>query len=126
MASDINKITIIGRLTKEAELKYTNTGTAISKLSIATNKKRKSGDEWIDEVSYFDVVLFGKTAEALNQYLEKGKQIAIDGELKQNRWEKDGQKRSKVEIIANGIQLLGGDRKQGEQEKNARAAFEDF
>ena len=108
MAEDINSVTLIGRLTRDAELKYTNTGTAISKFSIAVNRRLKRNDQWTDEVSYFDCVLWGKRGEGLNQYLSKGTQIAVAGELRQNRWEQDGQKRSKVEIIANNIELLGG------------------
>ncbi|MBN1648095.1 MAG: single-stranded DNA-binding protein [Spirochaetales bacterium] len=108
MANDINHVVLVGRLTRDAELKYTNTGTAISKFSVAVNRRKRSGDQWTDEVSYFDIVLWGKTAETLNQYLQKGKQVAVSGELRQNRWEQEGQNRSKVEVIANNIQLLGG------------------
>lgn len=106
--SDINTVIIIGRLTRDAELKYTNTGVAVCKFSIAVNRRRKSGDTWVEDVNFFDVVVWGKTGEALNQYLVKGKQVAIEGELRQNRWEQDGQPRSKVEISTNNIQLLGG------------------
>lgn len=105
--SDINSVTVVGRLTRDAELKYTNSGTAITNMSIAVNRRVKSGDQWKDEASFFDVVLWGKLGEKLSQYLLKGKQIAISGELEQKRWEKDGQKRSKVEIKATSIQLLG-------------------
>jgi len=108
--ADVNHVVLIGRLTRDAELKYTNTGFAVSKISIAVNRRKKSGDTWTEEVSYFDVVIWGKTAESLNQYLTKGKQIAVEGELRQNRWEQDGQTRSKVEISATNIQLLGGGR----------------
>jgi single-strand DNA-binding protein len=105
--SDMNRVTLIGRLTRDAELKYTASGLAVSKFAVAVNKKVKRGDDWKDEVSYFDIVLFGKMAESIDQYLMKGKQIAIDGEMKQERWDQDGQTRSKVCVIANGIQLLG-------------------
>lgn len=108
MANDINHVVLVGRLTRDSELKYTNTGTAIAKFSIAVNRRKRSGDQWTDEVSYFDIVLWGKTAESLNQYLLKGKQIGVSGELRQNRWEQDGQNRSKVEVVANNVQLLGG------------------
>lgn len=108
MANDINVVTLVGRLTRDSELKYTNSGTAVCKFSLAVNRKKRSGDQWTDEVSYFDVVLWGKQGEALQQYLSKGKQVAVSGELRQNRWEQDGQSRSKVEIIANNLQLLGG------------------
>lgn len=108
MANDINLVTLVGRLTRDSELKYTNSGTAVCKFSLAVNRRKRSGEQWTDEVSYFDVVLWGKQGEALQQYLAKGKQIAVSGELRQNRWEQDGQSRSKVEIVANNLQLLGG------------------
>jgi single-strand DNA-binding protein len=108
MATDINHVVLVGRLTRDAELKYTANGMAVCKFSIAVNRSRKNGDQWVEEVSYFDITLWGRSGEALNQYLVKGKQVGIDGELRQNRWEQDGQKRSKVEIVANNLQLLGG------------------
>lgn len=106
--ADINNTTIIGRLTRDTEIAYTPSGMAIATLSIAINRKVKKGDEWQDEANYFDVKLFGKQAEGLKQYLTKGKQIGVTGYLHQERWEKDGQKMSKVVINANDIQLLGG------------------
>ena len=106
--ADINTVVLVGRLTRDAELKYTATGQAVTKFSVAVNRRRKSGDQWEDEVNYFDVVLWGRQGEALSQYMQKGKQIGIEGELRQDRWQQDGQNRSKVEIVANNIQLLGG------------------
>ncbi len=108
MANDINTVVLVGRLTRDAELKYTNTGTAVCKFSLAVNRRKRSGEQWTDEVSYFDIVLWGKQGEAIHQYLGKGKQVAVNGELRQNRWEQDGQNRSKIEIIALNVQLLGG------------------
>ena len=108
--ADINRVIMIGRLTRDAELRYSASGTAVCKFSIAINRRKKSGDRWEDEAHFFDVVLFGKQGEAINQYLVKGKQVGIDGELQQNRWEQDGQSRSKVEIAAFNVQLLGGSR----------------
>ncbi len=106
--ADLNHVMLIGRLTRDAELKYTQNGFAISNFSLAVNRRRKNGDQWVEEVSYFEINLFGKVAETLKQYLLKGKQIAVDGELRQDRWEQDGQSRSKVVINANNVQLLGG------------------
>ena len=106
MAQDLNNVVIVGRLTKDQELAYTNTGTAIGKLSIASNRSEKKGDGWEDYPNFFDCVLIGKRAESLSQYLTKGVQIAINGELKQERWEKDGQTRSAIRIQVNSIQLL--------------------
>jgi single-strand DNA-binding protein len=105
--ADINHVILVGRLTRNAELKYTNNGAAVCKFGLAINQRRKKDDQWVDESHFFDVVLWGKTAESLNQYLVKGKQIGVEGQLRQNRWEQDGQARSKVEIHATNIQLLG-------------------
>ena len=108
MANDINHVTIVGRLTRDAEISYLPSGAAVAKISIAVNRSRKNGDQWVEEVSYFDSAIFGKTAENLKPYLSKGKQIGLEGHLKQDRWEKDGQKFSRVSIIADNVQLLGG------------------
>ena len=108
MANDINHVTIVGRLTRDAEL--VNVGQTVkADLSIAVNRSRKQADgSWTEETSFFDFTLWGKTAEGLKPYLTKGKQIAVEGHLKQDRWEKDGQKFSKVSIVAENVQLLGG------------------
>lgn len=106
--SDLNSVILVGRLTRDAELSYLQSGTAVAAISIAVNRSRKEGDQWINEVNYFDVSYFGKAAEAVKSYLTKGKQIAVQGSLKQDRWEKDGQKFSKIRIIATSIELLGG------------------
>ena len=118
--ADINQVVLIGRLTRDVELKYTNSGFAIANLSLAVNRRVKKDDTWQDEGNFFNCVLIGKRAEALAQYLVKGKQIGIQGELRQNRWEQDGQPRSRVEIFINDIQLLGG---RG-SEQGARSAGE--
>jgi single-strand DNA-binding protein len=106
--ADLNHVILIGRLTRDAELKYTANGQAVCKFSIAVNRRRKSGDQWVDEANFFDIVLWGRQGESLNQYLLKGKMVGVEGELRQDRWEQDGQNRSKVEIVANNLQLLGG------------------
>ena len=105
---DINHVVLIGRLTRDAELKSLASGQAVCKFSIAVNRRRKNGDQWEDEPNFFDIVVWGRQGESLHQYLVRGKMVCIDGELKQDRWQQDGQNRSKVEIIANNIQLLGG------------------
>jgi single-strand DNA-binding protein len=105
---DINHVVLIGRLTRDAELKSIASGQAVCKFSIAVNRRRKNGDQWEDEANFFDIVVWGRQGESLHQYLVKGKMIAVEGELRQDRWQQDGQNRSKVEIVANNIQLLGG------------------
>ena len=111
--TDTNHVILVGRLTKdlgtdERSFGYVANGQARANISIAVNRSKKNGDQWIDEVNYFDVTIWGKTAENLKPYLTKGKQIIIDGYLKQDRWEKDGQKFSKVTVVANNVQLIGG------------------
>ena len=112
--TDMNHVFLIGRLTRdlgadERSFGYVGNGqTARAQISIAVNRSKKEGDQWIDEVNYFDVTIWGKTAENLKQYLQKGKQVAVDGYLKQDRWQKEGQNFSKVSVVANTVQLLGG------------------
>lgn len=112
--TDLNHIVLIGRLTRdlgsdERDFGYLPNGQARANVSIAVNRSKKQGDEWIDEVSYFEVAIFGKTAENLKPYLLKGKQIAVDGHLKQDRWkDQQGNNRSKISIVAENVQLLGG------------------
>ena len=106
--ADINHVTLVGRLTRDAELKYTNSGQAVSRIGIAINQRRRRDDQWVDEAHFFDCVVWGRTAEALNPYLVKGKQVGIEGQLRQDRWEQDGRNRSRVEIFVNNLQLLGG------------------
>ncbi|MCP4354251.1 MAG: single-stranded DNA-binding protein [Proteobacteria bacterium] len=120
MANDINKVVIVGRLTRDSELSFTNSGFALTKFSIATNRKKKSGDTWEDEANFFDCTLWGKRGEALNTYLKRGQQVAVEGELKQDRWEKDGVKRSKVTIEVTNIQLLGGKSEGNQQDYNPK------
>lgn len=110
MAGDINQVILVGRVTRDAELRYTASGSALCNFSIAVNRRVKKGEQWQDEASFFDLTLWDKQAENLNKYLVKGTQVAIQGELRQDRWEKDGQKMSKVQVFVNNLQLLGSAR----------------
>ncbi len=100
MSNDLNSILIVGRLVKDADLRVTASGLAVSSFSIASNYRKKSGEEWVDAASFIECSLFGKSAEAVQKYMTKGKQIAVQGSIRQDRWEQDGQSRSKVVIIA--------------------------
>ena len=104
----INSVVLVGNLTRDAEIRYFNNGNAIVKFSIAQNRRKKVGDAWQDEAMYFDISFGGKGAEAVHKYLTKGKQVAVQGELRQDRWEQDGQARSKVLVSCFELQLLGG------------------
>ena len=108
MANDTNIVVLVGRLTRESELRFTNSGTAVGRFSLAVNRMKRSGDQREEEVSFFDITVWGKQAEVLNPYLTKGRQVCVQGELRQSRWEQEGQSRSKIEVVANNIQLLGG------------------
>ena len=99
--------TVLGNLTRNPELKYTQSGTPVANLSLAVNRKFKQGDEMREEVDYLDVVVFGRTAENVTQYTSKGSAILAHGRLQQRRWETpEGQKRSKVEVVAEKVQFL--------------------
>ena len=112
---DTNSVIMVGRLTRDAETKYTNSGLAICNFSIANNRRKKEGDDYVDTVSFFDCVLFGKTAENLGQYLEKGKQVLVNGNLVQDRWEdNEGNKRNKTSIVVYKLQFFGGKKEQSD------------
>ncbi len=119
---DLCVAVIVGRLTRDAELKYTSSGQAVSHFSVATGSRVKKGDQWVDESSFWDVDLWGKRAESLNQYLTKGKLVGIQGDMRQDKWEQDGQQRMKVKITASDVQLIGsagGSGTQGTPERSA-------
>jgi single-stranded DNA-binding protein len=105
--TDINNVTLVGRLTKDADIRYTTSGTAVLNFSLAVNESRKQGEQWVEEVSFFDVTLFGRMGESIHKYMIKGKQVAVSGQLQQQRWQKDGQNYSKVAVVANYVQLFG-------------------
>ena len=115
--ADLNEVALIGRLVRDAELAYTTSGTAACKFSIAVSKTRKVGEGWEDYTSFFDVVLWGKKGESLSKYLLKGKQVAVAGELNQERWQSNGQNRSRVVIVADAIQLFAGGNSGGENKE---------
>jgi single-strand DNA-binding protein len=103
-----NKVVLLGNLTRDPEVRYTPGGTAVASFAIAVNRRYKQGDETKDEVSYIDIVVFGKQAEACGQYLNKGDGILVDGRLQQRRWDdkETGQKRSKVEVVAQSVNFM--------------------
>jgi single-strand DNA-binding protein len=109
--ANINRVVLVGNLTRDPELRHTGGGTAVCNLRLAVNTRRKDGatGEWTDKPNYFDVAVFGNQAESCAQYLSKGRPVGIDGRLDWQEWEaQDGTKRQKVEIIAESVQFLGG------------------
>ena len=108
MAS-FNRVILMGNITRDIELKYTQSNLAVTELGLAVNDRRKnaSGD-WVDETTFVDVTLWGRTAEVASEYLSKGSPILIEGRLKLDQWETDGQKRSKLRVVGEKMQMLGG------------------
>ena len=106
MAS-LNKVILLGNLTRDPELRYTPNGRPVSTFGLAINRRFRQDDTWRDEVCYVDIVSFGRQAETVTEYLTKGSLAMIEGRLQWRSWEtEDGQKRSKHEIIANAVQFL--------------------
>ena len=109
MAANINRVVLVGNLTRDPELKHTPGGTAVTSLRIAVNgRKKDETGQWVDKPNYFSVSVFGNQAESCAQYLAKGRPVAIDGRPDWREWEKDGVKREAVEIVADSVQFLGG------------------
>ena len=108
MAGDINRVTLVGRLTRDPELKHLPSGSAVLEMGLAVNgRKQDASGQWVDKPNFFDVKVFGNQAEMLSQHLGKGRRIGVDGRLDWSSWEsQDGGKRSKVEVIAQSVQFL--------------------
>lgn len=104
----INRVTISGNLTRDPELRSTPSGTAVLSLGVAVNERRKNRqtDEWEDYPNFVDCTMFGTRAEKLAQYLAKGAKVAIDGRLRYESWESNGQKRSKLSVVVDEIELM--------------------
>ena len=107
----INVVVISGNLTRDPELRHTNGGTAILSFGVAVNDRRRNPhtQEWEDHPNFVDCTMFGARAEALSRYLSKGTKVALSGKLRYSSWERDGQRRSKLEVIAEEIEFLSRD-----------------
>jgi single-strand DNA-binding protein len=113
MAS-LNKVLLLGNLTRDPELRYAPNGTAVARFGLAINSRYRQGEEWKDDVCFVDVVVFGRQAETAGEYLSKGRMALIEGRLQWRSWEgQDGQKRSKHEVIAERVQFLSRGREEG-------------
>ena len=108
MAANINRVVLVGNLTRDPELRHTPGGTPVCNLGIAVNSRRKDeSGTWVDKPNFFRISVFGNQAESCAQYLSKGRPVAIDGRLDWRQWEQDGVKREAVEIVAESVQFLG-------------------
>lgn len=108
MAS-FNRVILVGNLTRDPELRYVPSGMAVTDIGLAVNDRRKNANgEWIEETTFVDVTLWGRTAEVAGEYLSKGSPVLIEGRLKLDTWEgNDGQKKSKLKVVGEKMQLLG-------------------
>ncbi|MCB0383783.1 MAG: single-stranded DNA-binding protein [Bdellovibrionales bacterium] len=105
--ANLNRVLLIGRLTRDPELRYTPNGSAVADFGLAVNKNWKDKDgQKQEEVCFIDIVVWGKSAENCHKYLDKGRMAFIEGRLKLDTWEKDGQKRSKLHVVADTVQFL--------------------
>ncbi len=110
-----NRVILLGNLTRDPELRYIASGTAVTDIGLAVNDRRKNANgEWVEETTFVEVTLWGRTAEVASEYLNKGSPVFFEGRLKFDTWEgQDGQKRSKLRVVGDRMQLLSG-RGQGE------------
>lgn len=112
-----NRVILAGNLTRDPETRFIPSGTAVTEFAIAVNYryKSKATNEVKEDVSFFDIVVFGKMGENCAEYLSKGRPVLVEGRLRQRRWEQDGAKRSKIEVVADNVQFLGSSRGQASE-----------
>ena len=109
MAAGVNKVILVGNLGKDPEVRYVQSGNAVCTLRLAVTERRKDGDQWKDHTEWMDVVTFGKTAENAGQYLQKGRQIYVEGRLQTRQFkDKEGVEKWRTEVVANQVLFLGG------------------
>ncbi len=106
--ANYNRVILLGRLTRDVEIKYTPSGLAVTEIGLAVSDRRKNqAGEWIEETTFVDVTLWGRQAEVASEYLSKGSPIFVEGRLKLDTWETDGQKRSKLRVVGERMQMVG-------------------
>jgi single-strand DNA-binding protein len=120
----INRVNISGNLTRDPELRSTTGGTAVLTFGVAVNDRRRNAQtgEWEDVPNFVDCVIFGTRADALQRYLSKGTKVAIEGKLRYSSWERDGQRRSKLEVVVDEIEFLSSRNQQPRQDDGPYAA----
>ena len=131
MASSMNRVFLMGNVTRDPELRYISNGSAVTEIGLAINDRRKSSSgEWVEETTFVDITLWGRTAEIAGEYVTKGAPLLIEGRLKLDMWEKDGKKNSKLRVVGDRMHLIGsrganrsegsqaGGRNQGNQNSN--------
>lgn len=108
MARSFNQVILMGNLTRDPDLRQIPNGQSVCSFSLALNRSYKSGDTWQEATDYVDVVAWGPLGERIAQYVTKGRPVLVNGRLQSRQWEQDGQKRNKLEVVANDVTFLGG------------------
>lgn len=104
-----NRVILVGNITRDIEIKYLQSGMAVTEIGLAVNDRRKTQTgEWVEETTFVDITLWGRQAEVAGEYCGKGSNILVEGRLKLDTWETDGQKRSKLRVVGERMQMLGG------------------
>ena len=121
--SNFNKVILLGRLTRDPELRYTPSGTAVAKIGLAVTNRFKQGEEWKEEPCFVDIAVFGRQAENCNEYLGKGRLALFEGRLSFRKWEtEDGQTKSKLEVVASHVQFMPSGRSEGSSGSNQESS----
>ena len=119
--ASFNRVILLGNLTRDVELRHTPSGTAVTEVGLAVNDRRTNqAGEIIEETTFVDITLWARTAEVANEYLSKGSPVLVEGRLKLDTWETDGQKRSKLRVIGEKMQMVGTRRRQFDESENSR------
>lgn len=119
-----NRVILMGNVTRDIQLRYTPAGTPVTEVGMAVNDRRKNANgEWIDETTFVDVTFWGRTAEVASEYLSKGAPVFVEGRLKLDTWEKDGQKNYKLRVVCDRMQLLSGKSEGGSRPQNNRTEY---
>jgi len=115
----INRVVLTGNLTRDTELRRTQSGMAILNIGLAVNDRRKNSQtgQWEDYANFVDCVMFGSRAESVANYISKGSKVGVEGKLRYSSWEKDGQKRSKLEVVIDDIEFMDGKKQQPQQQQ---------
>jgi single-strand DNA-binding protein len=115
----MNRVFLMGNVTRDPELRYISNGSAVTEIGLAINDRRKSSSgEWVEETTFVDITLWGRTAEIAGEYVTKGAPLLIEGRLKLDMWEKEGKKNSKLRVVGDRMHLIGsrgGNRSEGSQ-----------
>lgn len=120
-----NRVILIGNITRDIELRYTPGGLPVTEVGLAVNDRRKtSTGEWVDETTFVDVTFFGRTAEVASEFLSKGSPVFVEGRLKLDTWEKDGEKKSKLRVICDRMQLIGAKGSSGGGPRSAGESYD--